>query len=133
MNMDMENILKQIEQDFKIIGYLNQYREEGIYFVFNNEIQNPVSDEDKKDLDLSDKAHIISYETNTDVDVEMTQRFCQRRWEEVDKTKNFSIKRFLNKEIEFIEHLLESYTDEYDSKLEPVLRILKKWRFKRVK
>ena len=115
----MDDMLSNIEWDFKILEYLNQYSAEGITFKTLDEYYIPVPEEENKCS--------LQVERNKDVDSKMVKAFCLKRWKEFEPLCTLS--NFLNSELELFDRIPEKIFNEYLYKLGPIKKYFQEGSF----
>jgi hypothetical protein len=115
----MEEMKSNIEWDFKILEYLNQYSIDEIIFKTLDVDNIPVPDEENK--------FRVQVEQNKDVDAKMVKAFCLKRWKEFEPLCTLS--DFLNSELKMLNGIPEEIFNEYFEKLSPIKKYLQEGSF----
>lgn len=115
----MEEMKINIEWDFKILEYLNQYCTDGIIFKTLDRYDISVPDEENK--------YRVQVERNKDVDSKMVKAFCLKRWKEFEPLCTLS--DFLISELKMLNGIPEKIFNEYFEKLSPIKKYLQEGSF----
>ena len=117
--------MSNLEELFKAIEYLQQYKDKGIYFTFKEKVIYPLPEDIKRELHLSPDSYIPVYEDNKNIDKDLTARFCKQR--HLDRKNLDSLDHFLKKEIAFLESISNDTFKELDYQLSPILKYFHEW------
>lgn len=117
------NLEDEIDFNFSVRNYLNQYSDEGIRFTIRDERVRKFSKKERNYLGLGNRVDRTTYYEKSIADLEMVKRFCQRRWEENSLTH--TCEAFISRELKRVNQLIElDQKEEFENQLYPIQKYL---------
>lgn len=107
-----------LSEEFKFIGYINQYHAEGIKFdIFKKDISSETKELDGKTLSE------VTYSYNKEIQESVIKKFYNRRWDELEP--EYHEIKFIETEIKFLEGFSDNIKTDYRKQFNPLLKYYK--------